>query len=91
VPRWTALLGVAIAWELIATSALKGRRYAGARLLLQIRGALKSVAKLLVNVDVDDLEKAVGFYSAALGSKVGRRFGVNGAEMLGAPHPFTCW
>jgi predicted enzyme related to lactoylglutathione lyase len=30
---------------------------------------------LLVNLDVDDLEKAVRFYSSAFGLKVGRRFG----------------
>jgi predicted enzyme related to lactoylglutathione lyase len=42
---------------------------------------------LLVNLDVDDLEKAVRFYSAAFGLKVGRRFGAFGAEMLGSSAP----
>ena len=39
---------------------------------------------LLVNLDVDDLDKAVRFYSAALDLKVGRRFGFSGVEMLGS-------
>ena len=42
---------------------------------------------LLVNIDVDDLERAVAFYSAAFGLTLGRRFGAGGAEMLGAGAP----
>ena len=42
---------------------------------------------LLVNLDVDDLDKAVRFYSAALDLKVGRRFGFSGVEMLGSSSP----
>ena len=42
---------------------------------------------LLVNLDVDDLEKAVRFYSAAFGLKVGRRFGAFGVEMIGSSVP----
>jgi predicted enzyme related to lactoylglutathione lyase len=42
---------------------------------------------LLVNLDVDDLDKAVHFYSSALGLKVGRRFGAFGVEMLGSSAP----
>lgn len=42
---------------------------------------------LLVNVDVDDLEKAVQFYSAAFELRVGRRFAASGAEMLGGSAP----
>lgn len=41
----------------------------------------------LVNIDVDDLEKAVDFYQAAFGLKVGRRLGTAGVEMLGGPAP----
>jgi predicted enzyme related to lactoylglutathione lyase len=41
----------------------------------------------LVNLDVDDLEKAVRFYSTALGLKAGRRFGASGVEMLGSSAP----
>ena len=43
--------------------------------------------KLLVNLDVDDLDKAIAFYSAAFGLTVGRRFGTAGVEMLGSPSP----
>jgi predicted enzyme related to lactoylglutathione lyase len=43
---------------------------------------------LLVNLDVDDLERAVRFYGAAFGLRVGRRFGSSGIEMLGAAAPF---
>ncbi|HEY7559944.1 MAG TPA: VOC family protein [Candidatus Binatia bacterium] len=42
---------------------------------------------VLVNLDVDDLEKAVRFYSSVFGLKVGRRFGVSGVEMLGSSAP----
>lgn len=42
---------------------------------------------LLVNIDVDDLEKAVHFYGNAFGLCVGRRFGDFGAEMLGSSAP----
>ena len=39
---------------------------------------------VLVNIDVDDLAKAIAFYQAAAGLRVGRRFGSLGVEMLGA-------
>src|SRR5258707_8054975 len=42
---------------------------------------------LLINLDVDDLDKAVRFYGDAFGSKVGRRFGALGVEMLGSSAP----
>jgi predicted enzyme related to lactoylglutathione lyase len=42
---------------------------------------------LLINLDVDDLEKAVHFYRRAFGLTVGRRFGPLGAEMLGSSAP----
>lgn len=41
----------------------------------------------LVNIDVDDLGKAVDFYQAAFGLKVGRRLGTAGVEMLGGTAP----
>ena len=41
----------------------------------------------VANIDVDDLDKAVRFYQAAFGLKVGRRFGADGVEMLGGPAP----
>jgi len=45
------------------------------------------MAGLLVNIDVDDLEQAIGFYSRAFGLTVGRRFGTGGGEMLGSSAP----
>ena len=41
--------------------------------------------QLVINIDVDDLEKAINFYTAALGLRAGRRlFEGSVAEMLGA-------
>jgi predicted enzyme related to lactoylglutathione lyase len=40
--------------------------------------------ELLANIDVDDLERAIEFYRAALGLRLGRRFSGSVAEMLGA-------
>jgi len=42
---------------------------------------------LLVNVDVDDLEKGVAFYTQAFELRVGRRFGRDAIELLGAAAP----
>jgi predicted enzyme related to lactoylglutathione lyase len=42
---------------------------------------------LLVNIDVDDLAKAVAFYAQAAGLRPGRSFGALGVEMLGASSP----
>ncbi|RYG88593.1 VOC family protein [bacterium] len=42
---------------------------------------------LLVNIDVGDLERAVEFYTAALGLTVGRRFRELAVELLGLPSP----
>lgn len=42
---------------------------------------------LLVNLDVDDLEKAIHFYGSVFGLNVGRRFGAFGVEMLGSSAP----
>ena len=44
----------------------------------------------LVNLDVDDLDKAARFYGSAFGLKVGRRFGAFGIEMLGSRPQSTC-
>lgn len=41
----------------------------------------------LVNLDVDDLQKAIRFYSSAFGLKIGRRFAEFGVEMLGSSAP----
>lgn len=45
------------------------------------------MTKLLVNIDVDDLDKAVRFYTEALLLRVGRRFGEGAVELLGAEVP----
>lgn len=45
------------------------------------------MAKLLINIDVDDLERAIAFYTRAFGLRVGRRFGADGVELLGAEAP----
>ncbi|HET7203425.1 MAG TPA: VOC family protein [Steroidobacteraceae bacterium] len=42
---------------------------------------------LLVNLDVDDLDRAVRFYSEAFDLKIGRRFGSFGVELLGSTAP----
>jgi catechol 2,3-dioxygenase-like lactoylglutathione lyase family enzyme len=45
------------------------------------------MARLIVNVDVDDPEKAVSFYTSALGLRVGRRLHDGYVELLGAEAP----
>jgi predicted enzyme related to lactoylglutathione lyase len=45
------------------------------------------VIDLLVNLDVDDLDKAVRFYSSVFGLRAGRRLGTVGLEMLGCSSP----
>ena len=43
--------------------------------------------EFLLNLDVDDLDKAVCFYRDAFGLKPGRRLGAVGVEMVGGPAP----
>ena len=43
--------------------------------------------RVLINLDVDDLERAVVFYTQALALRVGRRFGAEFVERLGAEAP----
>lgn len=43
--------------------------------------------ELLVNIDVDDLDRAVSFYTDILSLRVGRRFGAGGVELLGGNAP----
>ena len=43
--------------------------------------------ELLVNLDVDDLERALLFYTEAFELQVGRRFGAFGVELLGSSAP----
>jgi len=47
-----------------------------------------SEARLLINIDVPDIEADVAFYTSALGLTVGRRFDAEFVELLGAPVPF---
>ncbi|HKY52092.1 MAG TPA: VOC family protein [Candidatus Limnocylindria bacterium] len=42
---------------------------------------------LLVNLDVDDLDAAVRFYTTTFDLRVGRRFGSSGVELLGSSSP----
>jgi predicted enzyme related to lactoylglutathione lyase len=51
----------------------------------RIEGRWMAVA--LVNIDVDDLSRAVAFYTAAFGLKVGRKLGPSVTELLGAGSP----
>jgi len=41
----------------------------------------------LVNLDVDDLDKAARFYGSALRLKIGRRFGAFAVEIIGSSTP----
>ncbi|CAB3679409.1 hypothetical protein LMG26690_01509 [Achromobacter animicus] len=43
--------------------------------------------RILVNIDVPDLEHAIGFYLSAFGLTLNRRLGSTGAELLGADAP----
>jgi predicted enzyme related to lactoylglutathione lyase len=43
--------------------------------------------ELRVVMDVDDLDKGISFYTQGLGLTVGRRFGDQAAELLGATSP----
>ncbi len=40
----------------------------------------------LINIDIDDLERATRFYTSAFGLKIGRRFAF-AIELLGGPAP----
>ena len=42
---------------------------------------------ILINIDVDDLGRAVAFYTRLLGVKVARRFGEMGIELIGGSAP----
>jgi predicted enzyme related to lactoylglutathione lyase len=45
------------------------------------------MTRLSINIDVDDLEKGVTFYAAAIGLKPLRRFGKSVVELAGAEVP----
>jgi predicted enzyme related to lactoylglutathione lyase len=42
---------------------------------------------LLINIDVDDVEEAIRFYTSALPLRLGRRFGPDFVELLGVEVP----
>lgn len=42
------------------------------------------MTELLVNIDVDDLQRAIAFYTGAFGLSMKRRFGASGVELGGA-------
>ncbi|WP_346837914.1 VOC family protein [Microbulbifer sp. SAOS-129_SWC] len=43
--------------------------------------------QFLINIDVDNLERAIEFYRNAFDLRVGRHFGTGGVEMLGGDAP----
>jgi predicted enzyme related to lactoylglutathione lyase len=45
------------------------------------------MARLLLNLDVDDVERAIAFYTEALGLKLGRRFDEAFVELIGGEVP----
>ncbi|HEY7723879.1 MAG TPA: VOC family protein [Anaeromyxobacteraceae bacterium] len=45
------------------------------------------MADLRICIDVDDLDRGIAFYTAALGLRLGRRNGPHWAELLGAGCP----
>jgi predicted enzyme related to lactoylglutathione lyase len=55
--------------------------------IVSFSGIPEQVMDVLVNIDVDDLSKAVAFYQRAVGLRIGRRFGSLVVEMLGASSP----
>ena len=42
---------------------------------------------LMINIDVDDLERGIAFYTEAFGLRIGRRLGPEVAELLGGTAP----
>lgn len=48
---------------------------------------MSSAPGLLVNIDVDDLEAALAFYTSTFGLRIGRRLGADAVEVLGTTAP----
>jgi predicted enzyme related to lactoylglutathione lyase len=48
---------------------------------------MKLMLRLLVNIDVNDIERAVAFYTEAFALTAGRRFRNDAVELLGAAVP----
>jgi len=51
------------------------------------RGQPRVTATVLINIDVDHLERAAAFYTAACGLSIGRRFGALAVELTGGTAP----
>jgi lactoylglutathione lyase len=45
------------------------------------------MARLLINIDVPDIEAGIAFYGSALGLRLGRRFGADFVELTGGGAP----
>ena len=43
--------------------------------------------QLLINIDVDDLDRAIAFYTAAFELQISRRFGADSVELTGGTAP----
>jgi catechol 2,3-dioxygenase-like lactoylglutathione lyase family enzyme len=43
--------------------------------------------EIRICIDVDDLERGIGFYTSGLGLRIGRRLGADWAELLGGTSP----
>jgi predicted enzyme related to lactoylglutathione lyase len=57
------------------------------RLPTPVAKRLCMTAEVLINIDVDDLDRAVAFYTAAFGLNVGRRFDRFAVELTGGTSP----
>lgn len=51
-----------------------------------LRAVREAMARVLINLDVDDIERAVAFYTAAFDLRIGRRF-EGFVELIGAEAP----
>ncbi len=43
---------------------------------------------ILINIDIDDLQRGTAFYAGLLELRIGRRFGDGGVELVGGAVPF---
>ena len=64
-----------------------GASEAALRSIKATRQSVTDMPGLLINIDVPDVQAAVGFYTAALELQVGRRFGDDFVELVGADVP----
>jgi predicted enzyme related to lactoylglutathione lyase len=57
------------------------------KIILHALAALTTMAAILVNIDVPELEPAIAFYTRAFGLQLARRLGPDFAELVGAQAP----